>query len=264
LIHVAEQRRVADHAGKRVLIVGAGNSGVEFAEQLVAADVAQLWMSVRTPPNLLPLKVGGVPLQAVALLSRFLPESLRDGMARRLSRRLIGDLALFGLPAPPEGPYRRLRTTGVTAAVDRGFAAHLRAGRVTTVPEISQLLDSRVILRDGHVLEPDLVLAATGYRPGLEPIVVDLGVLRTDGRPDTGAGVVSPAAPGLWFIGYRPSLEGNLRRHASEARRLARAIGRAVRAGNAAVGHGPRTGDHHTKRDAADRPASPGTAWENL
>lgn len=230
LRHVAEQRRVAELGGKQVLLVGSGNSGVEFAEQLIVAGVARLWMSVRTPPNLLPLRVAGVPLQAIALASRPLPERLRDSLARRLSRRRFGDLTPFGLPTPTVGPYERLRTTGVTAAVDRGFAAHLKAGRVTTVPEIARLHGSRAVLRDGRTLEPDIVLAATGYRSGLEPIVGDLGILNTHGLPDTGAGMSSPAAPGLWFIGYRPALDGNLRRHPTEARYIARAIDRTTRA----------------------------------
>lgn len=262
LRHVAEQRRVADLAGKRVLLVGAGNSGVEFAEQLVAAGVAQLWMSVRTPPNLLPLNVAGVPLQGIALAARFLPERLRDSLARRLSRRLFGDLAPFGLATPPHGPYRRLRTAGVTAAVDRGFVAHLKAGRVTTVPEIARLLDPCAVLRDGRTLVPDIVLAATGYRPGLEPIVGELGVLSSDGLPDIGAGMPSPAAPGLWFIGYRPALEGNLRRHPTEARRIARAIDRAVGADNA-VCQRPRSGDQNTEEQATSRATPSGRTRES-
>ncbi|WP_433463404.1 flavin-containing monooxygenase [Spirillospora sp. CA-128828] len=218
--HTSSRRSVAGLAGQRVLLVGAGNSGIEFAEQLVRAGVAGLWLSMRTPPTLMPLQVAGVPLQPVAVSLARLPEKWRDAVARRISRLALGDLAPFGLPAPAQGPYERLRTSGVTAAVDRGFAAHLKAGRLTIVPEIDRLDGTRVVLRDGRVLRPDIVLAATGYRPGLEAMVGHLGVLDTDGLP------TAAAAPGLWFVGYRPSLNGNLRLHPAEARRVADTITR--------------------------------------
>jgi putative flavoprotein involved in K+ transport len=221
VVHVAALRRITQLAGRRVLLVGAGNSGVEIAAHLVDAPVTQLWMSVRTPPTIMPLQVVGVPLNPIAVAARHLPERVRDATARGISRLAIGDLTAHGLPAPRQGPYARLRTTGTTAAVDRGFVGHLKTGRLEIVPEIEHLTATDAVLRDGRSLRPDIVVTATGFHPGLEPLVGHLRVLDDGGRPVASA---ARQAPGLWFIGYRPAIEGNLRQHPIEARSNARRL----------------------------------------
>jgi putative flavoprotein involved in K+ transport len=192
LRHVSELRRAADLAGRSVLVVGGGNSGIDLTVQLVAAGVGSAWLSVRTPPTILPLEIAGLPVQPLGVALRHLPDRLRDAMARGMSRLVVGDLAPYGLPTPPVGAYTRLRTTGVTVAVDRGFARLLRAGRVRVVADVVRLDD-------------DVVLADAG-------------------RPRTAPGRPVPGGPGLWFIGYWPAIEGDLRLHPIEARRIARRI----------------------------------------
>jgi cation diffusion facilitator CzcD-associated flavoprotein CzcO len=224
VIHVAELRRAADLAGLRVLLVGAGNSGVEIAGHLVDTGVDALWVSVRTPPNILPRQLAGVPLHPLTKALRILPERLRDANARTIARLAFGDLTPHGLPTPSQGPYQRLRTTGVTVAVDQGFVNHLKAARLQIVPELTKFAGPDVVLRDGQRLRPDVVLAATGFRRGLEPLTGHLGVLDADGLPASGSGQTTPDAPGLWFLGYHTAIEGNLRQHPIEARRIARAI----------------------------------------
>jgi hypothetical protein len=78
-----------------------------------------------------------------------------------------------------------------------------------------------VSLVDGRRLEPDVVICATGYRPGLEPLVGHLNVLDSNGAPKALA--PNPAARGLWFIGYerRPTLIGHA---AKRSRQLAKRI----------------------------------------
>ncbi|KAB8195911.1 SidA/IucD/PvdA family monooxygenase [Nonomuraea phyllanthi] len=232
VMHVAALRRAADLRGRRVLLVGAGNSAVEIAGHLVEAGVKALWVSVRTPPNILPRELAGLPLHPLAALSRVLPEGVRDAGARALSRLAFGDLSSYGLPLPPQGPFERMRTTGVTVAVDQGFVGHLKAGRLEIVAAVAGFDGEEVVLRGGRRLRPDVVLAATGYRSGLEPLVGHLGVLDAGGRPHGGPG--SAAAPGLWFVGYHSAIEGTLRRHPAEAARVARAVARARRRAPAA------------------------------
>jgi putative flavoprotein involved in K+ transport len=225
--HVAHLRRAADLGGRRVLLVGAGNSGVEIAGHLVDAGVGELWVAVRRPPNIMPRELAGVPLHPLTLGLKLLPEPLRDATARGVARLAFGDLTRYGLPAPEQGPYRRLRTTGVTVAVDQGFVDHLRSGRLRIVPEVVRFAGKDVVLCDGQRLRPDTVLAATGFRRGLEPLVGHLEVLDPSGLPRGICGRPTPGAPGLWFIGYRTAIEGNLRQHPVEARRIAAAIHRA-------------------------------------
>ena len=78
-----------------------------------------------------------------------------------------------------------------------------------------------VQLADGSRIEPDAVIAATGYRCGLEPVVGHLGVLNERGVPLSPTG--DESAPGLRFIGYRPA-PAHLGLMAREATRTAKAI----------------------------------------
>jgi putative flavoprotein involved in K+ transport len=128
-----------------------------------------------------------------------------------------------------------MRTSGVTVAIDQGFVQHLKAGRLEIVPQVAWFADPYVVLSDDRRLRPDVVLAATGFRRGLEPLVGHLNVLDVAGRPRGGSGAPTPGAPGLWFIGYRTAIEGNLRLHPIEARRIARHRPEPVESG---PGHG--------------------------
>ena len=224
LLHAAEVARIADLGDCGVLVVGGGNSGVDLAAQLAGVGVEPLWLSVRTPPSILPLEIAGVPIQPLGVALRHFPERFRDLNARTVSRLALGNLGAFGLPAPAMGPYARLRTTGVTSAVDRGFTRHVKAGRVTVVPDVESFTADEVVLRDGRRLRPRVVVATTGFRTGLGPLVGHLGVLDEREIPRTGPGRPVPGAVGLWFAGFWPSIEGDLRRHPIEARRIARRI----------------------------------------
>jgi hypothetical protein len=87
-----------------------------------------------------------------------------------------------------------------------------------------------VVLTDRTRVDADVVIAATGYRLGLEPLVGHLGVLTDAGVPKVGGDVA--AEPGLWFLGLwsRPSLIGYTSKQATRmAARIARAIAEAQR-----------------------------------
>ena len=113
----------------------------------------------------------------------------------------IGDLTEFGLPVPEEGTFSRLRRLGVAPAiVDKVVVEAIRERRIEIVAGVESLDETGVGLADGTRIEPDAVIAATGYRRGLEPMVGHLGVLDDEGVPRAFA--AEAAAPGLRFVGY--------------------------------------------------------------
>ena len=65
------------------------------------------------------------------------------------------------------------------------------------------------------------MIAATGFRRGLEPLVGHLGVLEPGGRPIIHGPETHPDAPHLHFIGFTNPISGNLRELAIDARRIA-------------------------------------------
>jgi hypothetical protein len=68
------------------------------------------------------------------------------------------------------------------------------------------------------------VIAATGYRRNLEPLVGHLGVLNAAGRPSVHGTATHPAAPNLWFTGFTNPVSGMFREMGIDARRIARAV----------------------------------------
>jgi hypothetical protein len=99
----------------------------------------------------------------------------------------------------------------------------LKAGQIEIVAAVEGFDGPSVLLADGTRIEPEAVIAATGYRRGLEPLVGHLGVLGEDGIPLVSGGKQHPSAPGLFFTGYRPDLSGHLRPMRHEARAIAKA-----------------------------------------
>jgi hypothetical protein len=68
-------------------------------------------------------------------------------------------------------------------AYDDGFVEELRAGRIEIVAAVVGFDQSDVVLADGARIQPDAVIAATGYRRGLDELVGHLGVLDSNGVP---------------------------------------------------------------------------------
>jgi cation diffusion facilitator CzcD-associated flavoprotein CzcO len=224
LLHASEYRNAEPFREQSVLVVGPGCSGMEIASELAEQGARKVWLAVRTPPNILLRQgAGKIPGDLLGVMMMRLPSRIGDAFARFGRRMDIGDLSEFGLPVPEEGVMSRLRRTGdAPAVVDREVIEAIRAGRIEVVGAVESL-EERAVRLNGGAVEPDAVVAATGYRRGLEDLVGHLGVLDRDGLPR--ARGETPAAPGLRFIGYTPR-PGGLGYMAKEAKRAARAIAR--------------------------------------
>ena len=218
LLHAAGYRNPAAFRGADVLVVGPGCSGMEIAYDLATGGAARVRLAVRTPPNILLRSVLG-PVAARVLFR--LGTERADGIMRAVQRATVGDLAPYGLPVPEEGMASRLVRLGVAPAIiDKAVVEAIKARRFEVVAAVEALDASGALLADGSRLEPDAVIAATGYRRGLEPMVGHLGVLDARGLP-----LVRPgeAAPGLHFVGYLPR-PGQIGRLGEEAATMADAV----------------------------------------
>jgi putative flavoprotein involved in K+ transport len=220
LLHSSDYGGPARFAGEEVLVVGAGNSGAEIATDLAEGGAARVWLSVRTPPNLLPRSAFLLPPELFSKLVEVLPEELVDGVLAGLRRVLVGDLSRYGLEAPKRGFYRTLLHSRVTPIVDVGLVPALKRGAVRVVPAVESLDGAEVLLAGGTRLRPDAVVAATGYHRDLERLVEHLGVLDDEGMPPaTGS---AAGLPGLHFVGFSHPSGSSLRELRIDARRLAR------------------------------------------
>ncbi len=221
--HAAEYRGAAPYAGRDVLVVGAGNTGAEIAVDLVEGGAARVRLAVRTAPHLVRRSTAGWPAQYTGVLCRRLPVGLVDRLARPLARLSVPDLSAQGLPRPGTGLYSRVRE-GAIPVQDVGLIDAVRAGRVEVVAAVEGFEDGTVVLADGTRVAPDAVIAATGYRRGLEGLVGHLNVLDAAGRPVAHGARTAAAAPGLYFTGYTNPVSGMLRELALDAERIAKAV----------------------------------------
>ena len=232
--HSADYREPSGYRDGRVLVVGAGNSAAEIAVEVgdLASDV---YLSVRTPPNIVRRDVFGVPSQFLGIAFRRLPESVMNPVSAALRRLTVPDLREYGLPAPPGDGFTQFLRSHTVPILDHGFVAALRSGRIRVVAPIQSISGPDVRLVDGTVLQLDAIIAATGYRPDLEKMVGDLDVLDASGFPKVHGGRTLPHAPGLYFVGISVELAGLLREIAHEAGAVSRAISEQPESASAAT-----------------------------
>jgi putative flavoprotein involved in K+ transport len=223
IVHSSEYRNPRPFRGRRMLVVGAGNSGAEIAVDLVQGGAAEVSLSVKTPPSIVRRDTLGVPSQLLGIVSMHLPAPVVDRIASTLRRLSFPDLGPYGLPAP-ERPYSDFLRRRVIPILDVGIVDAVRSGKVRVVSALAGFDGDTAVLAGGERLQVDDVVAATGFRPGLERLVGHLGVLDGRGEPLVHAAQQHPAAPGLHFVGYRVTLGGTLRLVGIEAGELARAV----------------------------------------
>jgi putative flavoprotein involved in K+ transport len=226
LIHSASYRNADRFRGQHVLVVGTGNSGAEIAVDLAEGGAASVRIAVRTPPNIVPREViPGVSAQRVGLALRRFPPAVVDPIAGFVQRMAVGDLTPYGLARAPRGTYTRARE-GQIPILDVGFIDAVKAKRVGIVAAVQGFEGRDVILEDGTRLQPDAVIAATGFARALESLVGHLGILDGRGVPVVHGPTTDPRAPRLYFIGFSNPISGNLREIGIDARKIAKAVRR--------------------------------------
>jgi cation diffusion facilitator CzcD-associated flavoprotein CzcO len=193
--HSVTYRDAAEFTGKRVLIVGGGNSGVDIACD--AARVAsRAYLSVRRGYRYIPKHIGGVPTDA--LFAGAVPPpaglSLPTDPAKFLDR-LTGDLTRLGLPKPD---HELLSSHPI---LNTQVLAHLEAGELVARPDIARFTEDEVVFTDGTVEPIDLVIFATGYDYRLPFLDDDLLPWR-DGRPELYLNIFSREHDGLAVLGF--------------------------------------------------------------
>jgi hypothetical protein len=142
-----------------------------------------VWFSVRHGPSILPSRVFGFPLHRLASLFAIFPRWLLDPAVSIIPRLFFGDLRRLGLRRHSVGGGTRLLEHGVVFALDDGFVAALKSGRFEADGETVGFEPNPVELSNGRRIDPEVVICATGYRPGLEEMYAHLGALDEHGYP---------------------------------------------------------------------------------
>lgn len=169
VIHSVSYKDAERLKGRRVLVVGAGNSGCDIAcDAARAAEAA--FISVRRGYHFIPKHIFGVPADVFATQGPHLPLWLTQRVFGAMLRLLVGDLTKIGLPKPD---HRLLESHPI---LNDQLIHHLRHGDIRAKGAVDRLDGSGVIFGDGSREEVDLVILATGYDwpvPFVDPAMFD-------------------------------------------------------------------------------------------
>ena len=156
LRHAVGYRSPAELKGRRVLVVGGGNTGCDIACDAAAHGTAA-YLSLRRGYHFIPKQVFGVPADVFGERGPRLPLRLEQWVFAALLRLLEGDLRRYGLARPD---HRIFESHPI---LNSQVLHHLSHGDLAAKPDIAALRGDRVAFVDGSQAEVDLILLATGY-----------------------------------------------------------------------------------------------------
>jgi len=192
ILHTSQYKNAGQLDGKRVLIVGAGNSGCDIAVDAVHRAAA-VDMSVRRGYYFVPRYLFGRPSDTLNR-GRPLPPRLKQFVDTRVLRAFTGDPVRFGFPKPD---YRIYEAHPI---VNTLVLNHLGQGDLRVRADVDRFDGDTVHFRDGTSGEYDTVLLATGYR--LDYPFVDRGALNwTATAPSLYLNIFPPSLNGLFVMG---------------------------------------------------------------
>lgn len=167
--HYVDPTDPHDLRGKRVVVVGMGNSAMDLACELSReGTAARVWLSARRGAWVIPHYWFGKPLDQLLALPAWTPYPVRRRLAELAYRIAVGDPTRFGLPRPDH----RLGEAHPTISTE--LLPRLGRGDLAVKPGIARLDGGRVHFTDGSVEDVDAIVWCTGYKvsfPFLDPAI---------------------------------------------------------------------------------------------
>jgi thioredoxin reductase len=193
-LHAHYYRTPEALAGKRVLVLGIGNSASDIAVES-SRVAAETYLAMRRGAHIIPKYLFGVPTDHLTSspLARGPVRLQQLGMAAML-RLSQGRVADYGLPEPDHAVLHAHPT------VSDELLGRLGHGDIDVRPNIDRFEGSKVFFVDGTAVEVDVVIYCTGYKVTF-PFLGEQVVPVRDNRVDLYRRVVSPDHPGLYFVG---------------------------------------------------------------
>ena len=193
-LHSQSYKRADAFRGKKVLIVGGGNSACD-----IAVDVSRVadhtCISMRRGAYIIPKLILGYPIDAFYAFSRILPKFVLPRLLGFLLGLYIGPWEKYGIPRPLGSPLEMHPT------LNSSILDAFRHGSVSPRTGIDRFDGKDVYFSDGRVESFDAIIWATGFRttfPFLSAAVVDWDEAQ---RPPLLLKMMHHRLPTIFFIG---------------------------------------------------------------
>jgi Flavin-binding monooxygenase-like len=191
MMHSKDYKRPEILAGKRVLVIGGGNSACDVAVE-ASRHAASAHISMRRGYWFLPKTMLGVPM--VEMLRPWMPVSVQRAAVKALVRVIVGRYEDYGLMRPDHKLFDKHPT------INSELLYGIRHGRITPHPDVQRFDGEHVAFVDGARERFDLVVAATGYDVSF-PFLAE-GVLPfVNGLPELYGGVATRTRKNIYFFG---------------------------------------------------------------
>jgi cation diffusion facilitator CzcD-associated flavoprotein CzcO len=193
-VHAHHYRTPAGYEGKRVLVLGFGNSAMDIAVEL-SRIADEVFLAVRRGFHVIPKYLRGKPLDQLSNpISRRLPFSFTRRSFEKLIAQAAGRPEDYGLPKPDH------RLGEAHPTVSSEILNRIGHGDVTVKPNIERLEGDSIRFTDGSVERVDRIIWCTGYKITF-PFLDEGLVSPNDNEIKLYRRVVHPELPGLYFIG---------------------------------------------------------------
>ncbi|KTD60790.1 flavin-containing monooxygenase [Legionella shakespearei] len=157
LLHSHQYKKASVFTGKRVLVVGGGNSACDVAVE-ISRVTPQTSISMRRGYHIFPKFIIGKPTDVAFAKIRWMPAWLRQKCIQIVIRLLQGRYDKYKLMKPDCGPLE------IHPTINSELLYSIRHGKVAPRPGIDHFEGNKVHFSDGRTEEYDTVIFATGYK----------------------------------------------------------------------------------------------------
>ncbi|XP_076954774.1 putative indole-3-pyruvate monooxygenase YUCCA10 [Bidens hawaiensis] len=198
VIHSIEYENGKKFGDKDVLVVGAGNSGMEIAYDLCTWG-AHTSIVVRSPVHVLTKEL----VQLGMYLLKYMPCEFVDKMVLMFSKLLYGGMGGYGIQRPLNGPFWLKQKTGRSPVIDVGTISKIKTGEIKVVKAIVDIKGDLIKFTNGQEKQFDAIVFATGFRSTVRRWLKDDGGLFNEkGMPKHKSPNHWKGEDGIYCVGF--------------------------------------------------------------